>query len=751
MTAGRLAAKKPGATTNTVLYRCPTTVSGSTVVNVCNQSGSGASYRMALRDYDQVLHLDGPESNNGGSASSYKFAKGNPISAYKVRVSPGFTYADAIPGTEFTTTNAATAKILDIFKPTGTVTYYTQVKPISSISLQADSLAGTLQGGETITGGTSGFTATFRGGDLTALNLEYASLATGATSFAFSRTTGLADGMYVTVGAADATDTEVVTIDASGINTTTNVVTVTRSALGTTARTVPAGVASNAWSASATVTTINEGATYAAGDVTLTVTDSTGFVSGGVVLIDNELASIDAVNGNDLTLSRGVYGTGDVDHNDGVNVTLLTDNGTYLVNYFSEGETVTGGTSNASAVLAFTANTSASIDNKYVTTTTGVSATDHIYDGNLQLNIDLTYKFDLSHASNTGYPLKLSDNDPEGPNGAGGTGTEYTQGVSKVGTAGQAGAYTSIAIDENTAITMFAYADGTTGNPPTATTGLGFAISVQTNPSYEDIYIYDVAGEAIVAADTFTVNNVTQTVQQGGIVAGPYGYVMAWDPAKAHLKVALGEGSAAFADNTEFLDTPTLNNGTRTMVKAVTGKIQTINNIGAADGSRAAGTYSNLTADATGASGDIAKAKFTVVVDGSGAATITIVDGGEDFAAAETIQINDAQLGNGGGAALTFDVATISTAEHTSQTGLYSAEDYLYYDNAIAANDTEKNSGIVVGPGQNLLVYSSAADLSYVVNGFESPSGDLETVNMTKVATEGGGGAAPGGGAPGGG
>ena len=85
-----------------------------------------------------------------------------------------------------------------------------------------------------------------------------------------------------------------------------------------------------------------------------------------------------------------------------------------------------------------------------------------------------------------------------------------------------------------------------------------------------------------------------------------------------------------------------------------------------------------------------------------------------------------------------------SSAENTSQTGLYSDEDYFYYDNAIAANETEKNSGIVVGPGQNLLVYSSAADLSYVVNGFESPSGDLEVINMTKSSTEGGeGGVAP--------
>ena len=174
----------------------------------------------------------------------------------------------------------------------------------------------------------------------------------------------------------------------------------------------------------------------------------------------------------------------------------------------------------------------------------------------------------------------------------------------------------------------------------------------------------------------------------------------------------------------------------------VTGKILSVDTIGAADASRVAGTYANLTANSTGASGDIAKARFTVVVDGSGAATITIVDGGEDFAAAETIQINDSQLGNGGGAALTFNAATISTGVAVDQTALYSAEDYLYYDNAIAANDTEKNSGIVVGPGQNILVYSSAADLSYVVSGFETASDDLEVIHMSKIVTDGGGGAA---------
>jgi len=736
MTAGRLAAKKPGATTNTVLYRCPTTVTGSTVVNVCNQSGSGASYRMALRDYDQVLHLDGPESENGGSASSYKFAKGNPISAYKLTLNPGFTFADAIPGTEFLSTNAARGKILDIFKPTGTVTYYTKVLPISSTTYQADSLAGTFVGGETLTGGTSAYTATYRGGDAAGAFLQFADYATGVTTMAFSRTTGLADGMYVTLGAADDASAEVVTIDASGINTTTNAVTVTRAQLGSTARTVPAGLSSNAWSASATVTTINEGATYTAGDTALTVTDSTGFVSGSTVIIDNELCTVDQVNGNDLTLVRGRFGTADVDHNDGVNVTLLVDNGTYLVNYFSEGETITGGTSNASAILSFLTNTNAVIENKYVTTLTN-GGTDHVFQNQVSLNIDLTYKFDLSDATCNNYPLKFSSDATEGTNESPTPGTEYTQGVSKVGTAGTSGAYTSIAIDENTSISLFAYADGT---PAGSTTGVGFGVGVQTNPSYTDIFVYDLSGEGLVAGDTFTINAVTQTIQPNGVTAGPYGYVMDWDPAKAHLKVALGEGSTAFTDNTEFQDTPTLNNGTRVMTKAVSGKILSINSIGAADASRSAGTYANLIADATGASGDITKARFTVVVDGSGAATVTIVDGGEDFAVSETIQINDAQLGNGGGAALTFDVATISSAEQTGQTGLYNAEDYLYYDNAVAANDTEKNSGIVVGPGQNLLVYSSAGDLSYVVNGFESPSGDLPVINMEKVASEGGGG-----------
>ena len=729
MTAGRLAASKPGATTNTVLYRTPIDKSASTVLNVCNQSGSGVSYRAALRDYEQVLHLDGLNT------SAYKFAKGNPISAYKINVEPGFQDSAAIPGTTFTTTNGATATILDVFKPTNDVDYFVKVLPISGTAIDGDNLAGTLIGGETLTGATSGFTATFRGMNATiAVWTEYAEIAAGGTTVNISRTTGLADGMYLTgVGTNLATlqDGEVMSINSSGINTTTNVLQLSRGQLGSTAAAIPAGSQINAWSASATVSTIAEGATYVAGDNVLTVANSTGFTSGSIVIVDNELMQISEVNGNDLSVVRGRYGTTDVDHNDGVNVTLLTDNGIYLLNYFSEGETVTGSQSNATVALNFNTAQGATIDTKYVLSTTSVGATDHIIQTINTYDLNRTYKYNLEDSTCTNYPLKFSGDDPEGTNGSG---TEYTAGVSKVGTAGSSGAYTSIDITSDTQANLNVYADG---SPAGSTTGIGFVANVNDNPSYNEIYIYDVKGEVLAAADTFTISATTQTIQQSGITVGPFGYVQDWYPASCHLKVTIGEGSEAFAANDAFYDTPTLNNGVRHLTTARTGKALTINNIGGADASRSAGTYTNISPNSTGGSGDIATTKVTIVVDGSGAATITLLNGGYGPAGSDTHTVNDSQLGGGGGAALTFDVNTISTAIHTDQTEVYSTEDYFFYGKAVAANITDKNSSIIVGPGQNLLVYSSAGDISYVLNGFETTSDDYTVVNMTKIQSGG--------------
>jgi len=728
MTAGRLAASKPGATTNTVLYRTPITQSASTVLNVCNQSGSGVSYRTALRDYEQVLHLDGLNT------SAYKFAKGNPISGYKLTLNPGFQDSNAIPGTTFTTTNGATATILDVFKPTTELVYYAQVKPISSTSIDADSKAGTFQNGETLTGSVSGYTALFRGMNATTgVWNQFTDIATGGTTVSISRTTGLADGMYITHGTNAATllGGEVVTINSSGINTTTNQLTITRAALGTTALAIPAGSQVNAWAASATVTTIAEGATYVAGDTTLTVANSTGFSSGGIVIVDNELLQISEVNGNDLTVVRGRYGTADVDHNDGVNVTLLTNNGIYLLNYWSEGETITGSASNATSILNFNTGVGATINNKYIISETSAVATDHAVIFAPGFNVGRTYKYDLSDSSNTNYPLKFSSDDVEGTNG---TGTEYTAGVSKVGTAGQAASYTSIEVTTDTQTTLFAYADG---SPAGDTQGVGFSVNVNDDPSYTDIYVYDVKGEILAAADTFTISETTQTIQASGVTVGPFGYVQDYDASTCHLFVTIGEGSQAFANNDAFYDSPTLNNGTRTLATIRTGKMLTFNSVGGADGSRTAGTYTNISPNSSGGSGDLATTKVTVVVDGSGAATVTLLNGGYGHAASDTLTINDSQLGGGGAANLTFDVATISTGIHTDQTGIYNDEDYVYYGKAVAANVTDKNSSIIVGPGQNLLVYSSAGDISYQLNGFETASDDYTVVNMTKIQSGG--------------
>jgi hypothetical protein len=96
------------------------------------------------------------------------------------------------------------------------------------------------------------------------------------------------------------------------------------------------------------------------------------------------------------------------------------------------------------------------------------------------------------------------------------------------------------------------------------------------------------------------------------------------------------------------------------------GKIATVGTIGAADALRASGSYDINTGFTT--SGNGTGAQFTVVVNGSGAATITVDVVGDNYAPDETITIPDSLLGGGGAAALTFKVATITDGKIFSVT-----------------------------------------------------------------------------------
>ena len=95
-----------------------------------------------------------------------------------------------------------------------------------------------------------------------------------------------------------------------------------------------------------------------------------------------------------------------------------------------------------------------------------------------------------------------------------------------------------------------------------------------------------------------------------------------------------------------------------------TSGVGTVDTISAADASRAAGTYNiaggDYTTDASGT-----EASFTILVDNSGAASVTVLEKGSGYVVNETITIADSALGSGGAAALTFDVAALTGSTAT--------------------------------------------------------------------------------------
>ena len=736
MTAGRLAASNPSATTNTLLYRSVIDQTASTVLTATNISGSGVTYRAALRNYDQILKLDGDEPSN------LIFNKGNPVSTYKLKITPGISFAAASPNAEINSPSGSRAKLLDVYKDTATINRYVKVEKVANFEGDSQTLIGTFQNGETITGAVSTFTATLKQFESTT-GLIYANIpdvASNATSVKISRNTGLAEGTKLMLSEdATATGTEVITIDTGGIDVNNNTLTVTRSVYGTTASPIPGGQYAKSFIDSATTSTINEGATFTAADVTLTLTDATGFLEGSFIRIGNEIMSVTTVAGNDLTIVRGQYGTSAVDHNDGSAVTQMTDAGDYYLNFFTESEGLQGGTSNATISSNVTQGSNSVTNQDRFTIAEGSIGGVYEYLTLSNHNNERTYRYDQSDSSNTGHPFRLSEQ-ADGTQTL--TGAEYTTGVTKVGTAGQAGAYLEITITSGTPLSLYSYAEPAVANTADANANYGFQIGTTLTPDYEEIYIYDVAGEPWAAAQAFEIGGTTYTVQANGVTVGKYGYVHEWNPTLNELKISLGVGSAAFAVGDQFYDTPTLVDANRTMTEVVSGKVLAIDTVGAANASRTAGTYSGLSP--TGGSGSGLKVDI-VVAASTGAATVTLVNGGKNYADGETLTVTDANLGGGGAPNLTFATDGIGAGDGigATSTTYVKTEDYIHYGKAIAANSSDRTTGIVVGPGQNLIVWASDTNIAFQVQGFESVSEDYTVLGNAKTADSGGGGATP--------
>ena len=551
MSAGRLAASAPAATTNTVLYSTSQLNTASTVLLATERGGSAATYRVGLKDYTQKLTLD---------ASSYKFNRGNPVSSYKLGVAPGISRSDATPGLQISSADfAKTASILDVVVDTSVITNYVKVKTYTSIGIDATGISGTFQGGETVTGGTSGVSATFRGIGTT-MNIEIADIASGATTLKMSDgTASVGSSYFVLSDGITGYTAEVILVGTptfySGTTGGANV-TVTRAQFGTSAAAHRSGQMVSFFQDAGTTTTINEGAQFQVADTTLTVTDGTVIVSGQYLRVGNEIMLCTGVVGNDLSVTRGQWGTTDAAHADGATVTPMSQGSQAMVNWFDSAETVTGGSSSATVDTQFTATSSAIYTTGFVW---GTVSGQEVVPSTFSMDVERTYRFDQSDSTNTSLPLRFSDTQ-EGTGATPVAGTEYTTGVTKSGTAGTDGIIDLIPTAQSPN-PLYYYAEGA---PSTAgTTVYSASLTVVQDPQYTEILLYDVTG-TWVTGDTFLVG--TSTITVGTVTGGKYGWVTDWTAPV--LSVALGVGSAAFANADTFVDTPPEQGADRSTVTA---------------------------------------------------------------------------------------------------------------------------------------------------------------------------------------
>jgi len=141
----------------------------------------------------------------------------------------------------------------------------------------------------------------------------------------------------------------------------------------------------------------------------------------------------------------------------------------------------------ASAIVSYAitvADDGGGSQNVYVIEGTAIKTNTHIRKV-LHLQKGITYKFDQSHSTNGGHPLRFSVT----PDGTRNSGSEYTDGVTTAGTPGSSGAYTQIAVKEDAPDILYIYC--------TNHDNMGGGHDGQDAP----IYTSDVSGWRIQTAD----------------------------------------------------------------------------------------------------------------------------------------------------------------------------------------------------------------------------------------------------------
>lgn len=669
MTAGRLAAAAPAATTNTTLYQCPINRATSAIIDVCNTAGTAATYRTAIRDYNHVSTLDG---------AGYSFKKGNVVSDYIIRIEPAVQDSEFNPGEILNGTNGDVSfKYQDVFKPTNINEIPIKVAPVAELPVDT----GTLTGGfilneETLTGQTTGLTALVYGSRPSGYVTSIDGVSDAATSVIANTVGTIAPGDLLTANAEIAT---VGTI-------TGNTLTITRGQLGTTASAIDPGDSFTALTPDAVTTTINEGATFLAADTTLTVTDSAGFLISDVIRVDDELMVITGLTGNDLTVSRGVYGTTDVDHNDASTVTRYAQSASGFLQMFADGEVLDNGS--GVTVEVGTVTSYFQMD-RFLFNRSGTFE----YPQGFAQDVDRVVRFTQEDASNAGHPLRFSLTEDGIWNVT--PGVEYTTGVVKNGTPGTAGAYTEIDLSYDNIVlvpnnTLYIYCENMAE--------MGQTFPIVMNPFYDKLYVYDVAGEFTLSSGVGDAVN-TYTVLE--VIPGPYGYLLD-DKDGTDIKVALGTGSI------EITDTVT------TTITGTTGSfdITVGSNTGIVVGMHVSGTGIGYNARVS----EIVGTTITLNVENS-----DTVSGNGDF----YWQFQDSP---------TIAASSRSLARVVSNTDI-NTEDYIAYDTSLAANATNRTASTVIGPGQSVMVYSSSGTVNFAINGFEDSTADFTPVLYQRERT----------------